>query len=208
MSTLLNLHYLPSIAYFHYLQQAESVVLEAHEHYQKRSYRNRCHIIGANGVQRLSIPLAKGKNQQQAIRDVRLSYSENWPHQHWQSIRSAYGNSPFYPYYEEAFAQLYEQRFDFLWDLNFTLLESITQCLQWELSPTLSHNYQREVPNTIRDLRQAVRPNSDPGLQFPPYAQVFQERHGFVANLSILDLLFCQGPQADLYLSTITSTSE
>ncbi|MEM1217054.1 MAG: WbqC family protein [Bacteroidota bacterium] len=199
--TLLPLHYLPSIAYFHQLQRADTIVLEAHEHYQKRSGRNRCRIVGANGIQRLSLPLAKGKNQQQPIRDVRLAYYENWRHQHWQSIRSAYGNSPFYPYYADELATFYERRYIFLWDLNYELLTWVLGCLQWDRSVQLTERY--EVAVAGRDLRAGVRPNDETDLPFPPYGQVFQERHGFVDNLSILDLLFCQGPQADLYLSQL-----
>lgn len=200
-SVICELHYLPSIAVFRHFKTADAIYLEAHEHYQKRSYRNRAHIVGANGMQRLSIPLKKGKNQQQAIQDVQIAYHESWHKQHWQSIISAYGNAPFFPFYADDLALIYKQEYDKLWDLNYAILQLVFRLLTWDKPIQLTSEYHPSYPDKISDIRNLIRPNNTIVDKFPPYPQVFTERHGFLPNLSILDLLFCQGPQANLYLS-------
>ena len=171
-AVLLEAQYLPNVQYFSKLVQIPSLVLEAHENYQKGSYRNRCHIAGANGLMRLSIPLRKGKNEQLSIQKTEISYDEPWTSQHWHSIRSAYGNAPYFP-------------------------------LPVEIS--LSEDFAKAVPDDTLDLRGHIHPKShrqrvDRNFQPVPYPQLFEERHGFLPNLSILDLLFCAGPQAILHL--------
>ena len=203
-SLVCELHYLPCIELFQHFKTAEVVYLEAHENYQKRSYRNRAYLTGANGMQRLSIPLEKGKNQQLSIREVSLAYHESWPKQHWQSIVSAYGNAPYFPYYADELADLYTKRYSKLWDFNYDLLKLIWKMLQWEDNLALTSEYLRSYPAEVLDLRNSTLPTSLADAksdEFPVYPQVFRERHGFQPNLSILDLLFCQGPQANLYLS-------
>jgi hypothetical protein len=207
-SVVCELHYLPSIAVFQHFSAAKVIYLEAHEHYQKRSYRNRAHIVGANGLQRLSIPLRKGKNQQQPIQDVQLTYHESWPKQHWQSIISAYGNAPFFPYYADELAPVFTQAYDKLWDFNLDLLRLLFRLLQWDTPLLFTDEYHREYPADVYDLRNQIKPGQTTALNsahFPAYPQVFTERHGFLPNLSILDLLFCQGPQANLYLSSTSN---
>jgi hypothetical protein len=207
-SVVCELHYLPCIAVFQHFLAAEIIYLEAHEHYQKRSYRNRAHIVGANGLQRLSIPLKKGKNQQQPIREVQLAQHESWSKQHWQSIISAYGNAPFFPYYADDLASVFNQTYDKLWDFNLDILQLLFRLLQWNTPLQYTDEYHRTYPAHVQDIRNQIRPATTTDLNpvhFPTYPQVFTERHGFLANLSILDLLFCQGPQANLYLSRTTN---
>jgi len=207
MKVLIDLQYLPPVAAFAYFAQAESVLLEAHEHFQKGSYRNRCYILGANGPLRLSIPLVKGKHQASPIQQVEMAFSQAWPRQHWQSIRSAYGNAPFFPFYEAALADIYQEPGSRLWDFNLRLFYCLLELLQWPRDKfSTTTTYQRTFPQGI-DLRDRLRPN-DEGQDrltgaFPAYPQVFADRHPFIPNLSILDLLFCHGPQAGLYLSHI-----
>ncbi|MEL7222076.1 MAG: WbqC family protein, partial [Bacteroidota bacterium] len=189
---------------FSYFHTADTIYLEAHENYQKRSYRNRAHLVGANGLQRLSIPLKKGKNQQQTIQDVKIAYHESWHRQHWQSIISAYGNAPFFPFYADELAPIYEQQYDKLWDFNLSLLKLVFRLLQWDKAIQLTEGYHHSYAKETCDIRNTIRPNIATADKFPPYPQVFTERHGFSSNLSILDLLFCQGPQANLYLSQIS----
>lgn len=210
MSAVLSeLHFLPCVGVFQHYAQAETIVLEAHENYQKGSYRNRCHILGANGLQRLSLPLAKGKNNQLNIRDVQLSHEQDWPRQHWQSIRSAYGNAPFFFYYADQMEESIRQESSSLWDYNMGLLQTVFQLLQWDKKLESSSAYQPRQTDQPGDIRTLFSPKhfaNEQNLDWPAYAQVFQERHGFVGNLSILDLLFCMGPQANLYLrAEITS---
>ncbi len=133
MSKVLSeLHFLPCIGVFQCYAQATEIILEAQENYQKGSYRNRCHIIGANGLQRLSIPLASGKNNQLNIQEVQISDQQDWARQHWQSIRSAYGNAPFYFYYADQLEAEIRASGRTLWEYNLRLLKVIFALLQWE----------------------------------------------------------------------------
>lgn len=205
MNVRIELHFLPSIAYFRALKPATVIELEACEHYQKGSYRNRAYVIGANGVQRLSMPLAKGKNQQMAIQAVALKDTRQWLRQHWQTIRSAYGSAPFFPYYGETLEQIFQEDHQQLWTLNLRLLQTIFRWLQWDKTIELTSKYETAVTGNVFDLRQTITPKTTPVQTSSPgdyavYPQLFTERHGFVANLSVLDLLFCQGPAANAYL--------
>ena len=119
---LLATAYLPPVAWFRAAKAADGIVLEQHEHYQKRSARNKALVPLGNGVAFLSIPLQKGKNQQQPIRDVRISYLENWQRLHWLTIQSAYGKSPFFIHYADSLAPLYERKETFLFDWNLLFL--------------------------------------------------------------------------------------
>jgi len=212
-STVLSeLHYLPCIDAFHHFKKADLVLVEACENYQKGSYRNRCHLLGANGVQRLSIPLAKGKNNQQPIQQVALTYHEPWHRQHWQSIQSAYGNSPFFAYYADALAPHFlTKQYAHLWDFNLALLTTVFGFLHWAdktIQPTTA--YAQDLPPSTVDIRNTLPPatfsEGSTGTIFPAYPQVFGEKHGFIPNLSILDLIFCQGPQSNLYLSSVSES--
>ncbi len=207
MNTVLSeLHFLPPIASFIHFKAADEILLESCENYQKGSYRNRCYVIGANGLQRLSLPLEKGKNSQLLIREVELNFHQDWPRQHWQSIRSAYGNAPFFPYYADELVPLFTHPPASLWEFNLAFLKTIFRLLQWDKPIRLTEAFHAHYSEGIIDLREKITPKSyPPGAHaqqnFVAYSQVFLERHGFIANLSILDLLFCQGPQSNLYLS-------
>ncbi len=198
---LLELHYLPTIQYISKLIHYPTIYIEQHEHYVKGTYRNRCYIAEANGLLRLSIPLEKGKNEQQAIRDVRIAYYEPWQHWHWEGIRSAYGSSPFFEYYADAIEPFYTKRYEFLFDWNWELLQTILQLIGIQCNIQLTNVYQKNLSNEILDFRNFISPKlhrqqEDPYFQPIRYEQVFIEKHGFLPNLSILDLLFCTGPEA------------
>lgn len=191
-SVLLSTAYWPPVNWLAYACQARHVSIEACEHYQKGSYRNRCHIGGHNGIQRLSIPLLKGKHQQTPIRDVRLSDAENWQRLHWRSIATAYGNAPYFEHYEASIIAFYQKKYRFLFDFNLECLQwllphwNISTDFQW--TETYEHHY---PPPTI-DARNAINP-ANPTPHTPRYGQVFEDRHGFLPNLSALDLLLCCG---------------
>ena len=199
MPALLELHYLPSVAYFTQLVKHSHIILEQHEHYTKRSYRNRCHIAGANGLLRLSVPLQKGKNSGVPIREIRIANQDDWQAQHWQSIQSAYGNAPFFEFYADELRPYFEEKYEFLWDWNWDLLQEVISLLQLEVNITLSSEFIKEVSNNeVIDLRNKIKPNRT--FDLPRYPQVFREKHGFLSNLSILDLLFCQSTVAGMWL--------
>ncbi len=204
-TALMELHYLPNVRYFSKLAHYPLVYIEQHEHYQKGSFRNRCYIAGANGPLRLSVPLVQGKNERQPIRDVRIAYREHWQQQHWQSIRSAYGSAPFFEYYAEYLRPFFETRYDFLFDLSWALLQALAELIPVEGNLLLTESYHGKPPEGWAWLRDTIHPKPqrekpDPLFLPLPYPQVFEEKHGFLPNLSILDLLFCTGPQSAVLL--------
>ena len=208
---LLELQYFPPIQYFSKFLLYPNIVIEQHENYSKGSYRNRCHIAGPNGLQRLSIPLLKGKNEQQNIRQVKIAYHQVWQNAHWNGIKTAYGNAPYFDYYADEIKVFYEKNYEFLFDLNWDILQALLVLLSIEANIQLSHNFQKTVPTTYFDGRNSIFPKKhrqkeDKLFNKVAYPQVFEEKHGFIPNLSILDLLFCHGPEAAMYLeSTINS---
>lgn len=210
MQILLELHYLPCLEYFAKLARFSQVLIEQCENYQKGSYRNRCHIAGANGLMRLSIPLQKGKNEQQNIRAVKIAYDENWQMQHWRSISSAYNNSPFFEHYAFFLEPFFQKKYTYLFDFNLALLEKLNQILGWNITINLTDNFQTILPKNTLDNRNHISPKihkavKDPQIETVKYAQVFEEKAGFIPNLSILDLIFCTGPQAGFILDQMTT---
>lgn len=192
----LSTAYFPPVSWLAVWWNHDTIRLEAQEHFQKGSYRNRCHIAGPNGPQRLSIPLEKGKHQQLPIREVRIAYDEPWQRQHWRSIVTAYGSAPFFEHYAPELEPFFEKRYNFLFDLNLDILNFITKKFSWNGQFTFSDAFEAEIPGDFRMLispKPAVREQS--WFRPVPYAQVFAERHGFLPDLSALDLLFCRGPQ-------------
>lgn len=163
-------------------------LLEAHENYQKGGWRNRCHLAGPNGVQTLTVPLEKGKHQRMPIQQVRISFRDDWPRQHEQAIRTAYGRSPYFEFYADALFATLQQPPATLWDLNQAMLRTLIRLLQLPLIPGTTADF--IPPDQPGFLRPATLPQT-----LPPYPQVFTDRHGFTPGLSVLDALFCLGPQ-------------
>ena len=178
---LRHIAYLPPLEWFALPEQDTTITLEAMEHYQKGSSRNRCLIAGSNGVQRLSIPLEKGKHQQTPIRSVRIAYHDNWPLVHWRSIQSAYGNAPFFEYYADELNAIYTSKPEFLFDFNVALLTFVLKKAKWQRNILFSDAYAPTPPEPI--------------VPYTPkrYPQVFEDRFGFQPGLSVLDALMCCG---------------
>ncbi|HEX6889161.1 MAG TPA: WbqC family protein [Chryseolinea sp.] len=197
MTTLIELHYLPCIAYFAVLDQASEIVLEKNEYYVKQSYRNRCHIISARGKETLIIPLTS-KHGKVFISEVRIDYSQKWLNNHWRTIRSAYGKAPFFEHYEEELAKTLFKRTTFLYDLTHDLLSMCLKWLKWEKVIKESEKFEKTLPPSVFDLRSAINAKDDGNLSrfYLPitYRQVFGNT--FVANASVIDLIFCTGPEA------------
>ena len=209
---MIELHYLPSIQYVSKGLLHDAILLDGAEHYQKGSYRNRCRIAGPQGVQRLSIPLTKGKNERMPIREVRVSTHTDWQRQHWRSLQAAYGKSPFFEHYADELARYFETPTVFLWDWNEGLLRRLAGWLGLEVSIKETVQWHVQPAPTLHDLRNSIHPKAHrrlPDPRFSPvaYGQVFQDRHGFLPNLSALDLLCCCGPEARLILIRSTQTN-
>jgi len=179
--------YLAPIGYYQALGADTSPEIEQWESFPKQTFRNRCQILGANGVQLLSIPVCHVERKQYT-KDVRISYQGKWQHQHWIALKSAYKNSPFFEYYEDEFAHFYETKYNFLLDFNQALHEQICQFLHISPNALLTSNYQAgDIDHVFYNVN------------ITPYYQVFTEQN-FIENLSIVDLLFNMGNESILYL--------
>ena len=195
---LLELHYLPCIWYMRQFFLHDAVRIERHEHYQKRSYRNRSTILSPQGPQVLSVPLVKGKHQQQPVSEVRISYDMPWYAQHWHAIQTAYGSAPFFIHYGDRIRGVLYQKFDTLYTLNFAFLSWMLEQLHFAGTLDETTLYEKTSAGDTHDLRNAILPGTD--IQTPPYTQVFSDRMPYIANLSALDLLMHLGPEASLYI--------
>lgn len=205
---LIEVQYFAPIQYYSKLFAYDTVILEQYEHYSKGSFRNRCSIAMSNTVHSLSIPLSKGKNQQSDIRDVRLDYGQDWQKIHFRTIKTAYGSAPYYEYYEPYLLPFFTKKSVFLFDFCLEIQETICRLLKLNQNIAFSQAYITDYKGTdILDFRNKINPKTfadasvwDENFNLAAYPQIFEDRNGFIPNLSILDLLFCAGPEALLVL--------
>jgi hypothetical protein len=203
LNGLIELHYLPCIAWFTVTHSFDTIMLEKHEHFIKQSYRSRCRILTSQGIQELTVPLT-GKSARMnghgktVITDIKIDYSQKWLNNHWRSIVSAYNNAPFFEYYSDAFHNTLYKEHKFLYDLNLELLTICRGILKLSNGITETMAYEKIPSGGAVDLRNVVNAKKPAGYEKyvrpVPYAQVFG--HTFAANMSIIDLIFCEGPNA------------
>lgn len=198
MSIVLPISYFGPVQEYALLKQNDSAVYELEEHFVKQSYRNRCEIYGANGQLRLTVPLVLKSREKTAIKDIQISNTEKWQSQHWKAIVSSYKNSPYFYYYEEDLLQIFLKEYKFLKDLNLGTQEVIKKHIPLNCEISFTSEYHPQINN---DFRMLIHPKKNSIAVNPRYIQVFEERHGFIPNLSILDLLFNEGPMAESYLN-------
>ena len=195
--------FFPPVQYFTHLYSAKGVLMEAWEHYQKKTFRNRYMIYGANGVVPLSVPVEKSDIQKQIIKDVRIAYHTIWNETHWKTIESAYNSSPYFLYYEDEIHAIFNKKWKFLFDMNLASINAILNCLDIKINIELTATY-KISEYYENDLRELIQPKNDfrNDMKFTPieYRQVFGLKYNFVPNLSILDLLFNKGPETLLVL--------
>lgn len=203
---LLATAYAPPVSFFAKLYQyaGQAIALEAQENYLKQSYRNRCRILSPGGVQSLTIPVELSSEGKTPIRDVRISGHSDWRHLHLQALQTSYGASPFFEHYIDDLRPIYERGHRFLWDFNRELLDALLPLLDLkvEIVPTSDFLPPSQVGKT-EDLRYIIQPRRAgevPAYEPRPYYQGYAGRYGFTPELSILDLLFEQGPEAQLIL--------
>jgi len=207
MTTVLSSAYFPPIEWFQQVFRADHCVVDAYEPFQKQSYRNRCLIGAPQGVQALSVPVSHdfpsrtgGDSGVALMRDIRISDHGNWRHNHWNALCSAYGTSPFFEFYADDIRPFFEKRWTFLFDFNMEITQCLCELLELDKIPEPST---APIIHADCDLRQAIQPkNPLKNAHFieKKYIQPFIERNGFQSNLSVLDLLFCLGNEAPLYL--------
>lgn len=198
---LIELQYLPPLEYFAALMQAERVILEGDEHFMKQTYRNRCYIQNASGKLMLTIPVVRGRSKTK-IRELRLDNRQPWARNHWRAIRSSYGNAPFFAYYAPYFEPVFEDPGEMIWDFNKKLLTLCLNLLDMQVDLSESRHFENDPGNGITDLRSTIHPKKERAENsfYEPksYVQVFGPN--FVPNLSIMDLLCCEGPNAKAVL--------
>lgn len=207
---ILTSAYWPPVQYFTKLYAAPYVIMESHDHYVKQTYRNRCVIAGPNGALALTIPVEHEGTSRPVTGNMRISSHGNWRHLHWNALVSAYEKSPYFFYYADDFHVLYERPFERLVDFNEAIMKKVCELL--DLHPaikTFEAYYQAEnngcgqQPAEL-DLRETIRPkidfHSDTHFHAFPYYQVFQQKNGFLPNLSVADLLFNMGPESRIVL--------
>ena len=199
MNILLHPTYIPNIASFVAIAKGNEVIFEVADNYQKQTYRNRCHIYGANGKLSLNIPVHHTHKNRQLYKDVKISNDNKWQLQHWKSLQSAYRTSPFFEYYEDELTSLFQSEETYLMEFNFKCFETIIDCLQLDVSITKTKVFEKNPVNVI-DGRNLVNARKEQQFNFDNYTQVFSNKHGFISNLSILDLLFNEGPNSLNYL--------
>ncbi len=196
---LLELHYLPNIQYFTQIIDSEVVWIEAHENYLKQSLRNRCYILAANKVDRLTVPVVHRKGVKVLIQEMQIDDSQKWQNKHWRAIQSAYAHAPFFEYYSDEFKKVIFEPESSLFQLNLKLFKTCLELLQTKKEIHLTNSFGVvDSELGISDLRNTIQPNSETKIHFESYRQVFGEE--FIPNLSILDLLFCEGPNASSIL--------
>lgn len=196
-SVFLSTAYFPPIQYYCKLLEYDTVIIEAQEHYQKQSYRNRCRISGPNGIQALSIPVERGRSREIPIRDIKIDYSMPWQVNHLRSIKTAYRSAPYFEHYIDDISPIFNTQDKFLFDFNFKIIETLNQILAINQKLIVSKVFENKPD--ADDYRNSIHPKkrmqkADTHFQPTNYMQVFMEKHGFIANLSILDLLMNEGP--------------
>lgn len=198
MEALLSTTYFGPIQWYQKLYRAEHVVIEQWESFQKQTYRNRCLIATTQGIQALTVPVVRGETS--LIKDIRISDHGNWRHLHWNALQSAYGESPFFEYYQDDIRPFFTQRWDYLFDFNEAIRQKICELIDISPQVSLTKSFHAEADHDFREAINPKHPAPDADFESRPYYQVYQQKHGFIPNLSILDLLMNMGPESIFYL--------
>ena len=221
-TALLQTTYFGPVQWYQKLKRYDHCVIEQYDSYQKQTYRNRCVIATANGLQALTVPVEVGGKKEE-VREVRISDHNQWRRVHWNALQSAYSESPFFEYYADDIRPFFEKKYEFLIDFNEAIRQKMCELLDIDTSVSYSSGFMVHGSwfmvhgswfrvhgsgfmvhgSGFRDFREVIHakhPQDDPEFQPRSYWQVFQHRYGFQPNLSILDLLFCMGPEAVFYL--------
>ena len=198
MEVLLSTTYFGPIQWYQKLYRAEHVVIEQWESFQKQTYRNRCLIATTQGIQALTVPVVRGETL--LMKDIRISDHGNWRHLHWNALQSAYGESPFFEYYQDDILPFFTQRWDYLFDFNEAIRQKMCELIDISPQVSLTGSFQPKADHDFREAINPKHPAPDADFESRPYYQVYQQKHGFLPNLSILDLLMNTGPESILYL--------
>ena len=202
-SVVLSTTYLGPIYYYSRFFLPYPVLIEKNENYLKQSYRNRCIIYGANGPLTLVVPVQRGSFHKTAINELEIDYDTNWQANHWRSIISSYKSAPFFEFYIDDLIPCYQQKIRYLIDYNTSLMKIFLGHLDIKQEFSFTKSFKNQYPSKLLDFREKIHPKRsfrDPNFKNLEYSQVFSPKHGFIPNLSILDLLFNLGPDSVEFL--------
>ena len=200
MDILIHPNYFPNIHQFTQIIKANNILFEVSDNYQKQTFRNRTYIYGANGKLGLFIPVIHTHKNRELFKDVKISYESNWMDLHLKSLQSAYRSSPYFEYFEDNFIKLYSEKEKFLVDFNIKCIKLISNLLDLDLDFKISNEYV-EKTNDIIDLRDLSNARKEKKIETPKYIQVFESKHGYLNNLSTLDLIFSEGTNSVLLMN-------
>ncbi len=201
---VLSMSYFPPVDFFFVAANSSDILIEQQETYQKQSYRTRCHIYASAGLEVLQIPVYSNGDNKIPIREVKIDYSKKWIHQHEFAIMSAYKSSPFFDYYWDEIKTLLDAKEPFLFDLDLKIIYKMIELLNLKCSISLTGDFKMEYEE--QDFRKRISPKYrgisllEENNMKKPYYQVFSQKYGFIPNLSILDLLFHEGPESAGFL--------
>jgi hypothetical protein len=197
---VLPMFYLPPVEYFAKLNiYRANILIEKEEHFPKQTYRNRANVYTPDGVLGLTVPVTKGSRNHTKVKDIKISYDFNWQRLHWLSLQACYRRSAYFEYYEDELTPFYEKKFDYLFDYNEQLLQFVLKAMKMKVDFKYTDSYEPNYPELL-DYRESINPKRETDFNQKPYFQVFEDRKGFIKNLSIVDLLFNQGPHSINYL--------
>ena len=199
MDILIHPNYFPNIHQFSHLIKADNILFEVSDNYQKQTYRNRTYIYGANGKLGLFIPIIHTHKNRELFKDIKISYESDWMDLHLKSLQSAYRSSPYFEYFEDDFINLFSKKEKYLVDFNMKCIDLISELLDLNLSYKITKIYEENPKKTI-DLRGLSIARKEKFINTPKYLQVFESKHGYLPNLSVLDLLFSEGNNCNTIL--------
>ncbi len=204
MNILLHPSYFPSISHFVAVAQSSKVTFEMEDNFQKQTNRNRTYIYSPNGLQLLNIPIKHSALGHQKTKEIKIESDFDWQKQHFKSLEAAYRSSPFFEFFEDDLMPIFQKKYTFLMDLNFEAFEIVCRCLRMKIEFDTTTEYFHQIdPAVFTDFRYLINGKKDTAI-FENYTQVFDDKHGFLNNLSVLDLLFNEGKFAMDYLKNQT----
>ena len=198
MNIIIHPSYFPSVSNLVAIAKADLVTLEMEDNFQKQTNRSRMYIYSPNGIQLLNIPVKHSCSRYQRIKEVKIENDFDWQKQHFKSLEAAYRTSPFFEYFEDDILPVFQKKHTFLMDLNLETISIISKCLRLEFDYDETSEFFHRVDDKI-DFRNLINGKKDTS-KFESYTQVFGDKHGYLNNLSVLDLLFNEGRCALEYL--------
>ena len=200
MNLLIHPNYLPAISQLKLIIDSKKLIFEINDNFQKQTHRNRTYIYGANGLLLLSIPVIHSQKNRKKFKDVKIAYDYDWQTQHLKSFQISYRSSPFFEYYEDKLVDLYVRREKYLYDFNLRSIDVLFDMLQINLEYDFTKGYSEQYSDILDYRNNYKKLNSS--FKIKEYTQVFESKHGYIENLSVLDLIFNEGPNAINFLKT------